>query len=90
MGTPKPVIMRVDRHLVLVLTEVLDWVGCSQVAFEARRHELLREAIRSYLLGERRVEDAQLIRHRFLLMKLTGFLDLLLNDLLYIFHTGSL
>ena len=75
--------------LVLELTEVLDGIGYSCIVFEARHHELLREAVRSDLLNERRVEDAQPIRLCLLLKKLTGLLDLLPNNLLYIFHSVS-
>jgi len=57
--TQVQVVVRMNRHLVLILTEVMDGVDCSGVAFEARHHKLLREAVRSDLLGERRVEDAQ-------------------------------
>ena len=81
--------MREERHLVLILTKVLDEVSRSRVALEALHHELLREAARSNLLGEQRVKDAQPIRLRLLLEKLTGLFDLLPNDLLYV-HSGSL
>jgi len=82
--------MRVDRHLVLVLTEVLDRVGRSRVALEARHHELLRETVRSDILGEQRVKGTQPTRLCFLLEKMTCFLNLLLNDLLDDFHARSL
>ena len=84
------VIMRVNRHLVLVLMNVLDGVSCSRVAFKARHHELFHEVVKSDLFEEWRVEDAESIRLRFLLAKLTGLLDLLSNDLLYVLLLGSL
>ena len=45
--------MRVDRHLVLVLTELLDGVNHSRVALETQHHELLQEMVKSDLLGKR-------------------------------------
>ena len=77
--------MRVDRHLVLVLTEVLDRIGCSRVAVEARHHELLRKVVRS-LLGERRIKGPQFVSLRLLSEKLTCFLNLLPDDLLDVLH----
>ena len=50
--------MRVGRHLVLVLTEVLDGVDHSRVALETRHHELSREMVGGDLLGERRIEGS--------------------------------
>ena len=84
------VVVRVNHHLVPVLTEVLDGVGCSRGAFETRHHELLWKVVRNDLFEERRVEDAQPVGFHLLLEKLTGLLDLLPNDLLYVLHSGSL
>jgi len=58
--------MRVDHDLVLVLAKMLDGVGRSRVVFEARHHELLREAARGNL-GERRVKDVQPVGFRLLM-----------------------
>ena len=38
--TQEVVIVRVDRHLVLVLPEALDVIGRPRVALEARHYEL--------------------------------------------------
>jgi len=48
--TQEQVIVKVDHHLVLVLTEVLDGVSRSRVGLEAPYHELHREAVRSDIL----------------------------------------
>ena len=55
--TQEQVIVRVSHHLVLVLMEMLDGVGRSRAALEARHHELFRETVRSDILRERRVES---------------------------------
>ena len=81
--------MRVYCHLVLILTEVLDGVGRSRIALEARHHELLREAVRSDILEERRVKGAQPKMLRLLLEKMTYFLNLLPDDLLDVPHARS-
>jgi len=39
-ATQEEVIMRVERHLILVLPEVLDGIGHPRVALEARHDEL--------------------------------------------------
>ena len=44
--------MRVGRHLVLVLSEVLDRIGRLIIAFEARHDELFEEAMRGDFLRE--------------------------------------
>ena len=82
--------MRVDRHLVLVLTKELDGVSCSRVVLEARHHELLGKAVRSDLLGERRVEGPQPAKLRLLSKKLICFLNLLPDNLLDVLHMRNL
>ena len=44
--TPEEVSVRVDRHLVLALPEVLDGIAHPRVALEARHYELFGEAMR--------------------------------------------
>ena len=44
--------MRMDRHLIRVLTEVLDRISCSQVPLKAQHHELLRKGVKSDILRE--------------------------------------
>jgi len=39
----------VDRHFVLVLVEMKEWVGGSRVVIKGRHHKLLWEAKRSDL-----------------------------------------
>ena len=50
--TQEEVIIRVDRHLVLVLLGGLDGIGRSRVALEARHDELFREAASGDFLRE--------------------------------------
>jgi len=79
----------VDHHSVLVLMEVLEGVDLSLVALEARHHELLREAVRSDILGEQIVECTQPTRLRLLLEKMACFLNLLPDDHLDVLHAKS-
>ena len=44
--TQEMVIVRVNRHLILVLQEVLDRIGRPRVALEARHYELFGEVVR--------------------------------------------
>ena len=46
------VIMRVDRHFILVVLKMLDGVGRSGVEVEARHHELPRETVSHDFLRE--------------------------------------
>jgi len=48
--TIQEVIVRVDRHLVLVLPEVLDGIDRLRVALEAWHYELFRKAVRGDFL----------------------------------------
>ena len=79
-----------NLHLVLVLMEVLDGVGRSRITLEALYHEFLREAVRSDIFGELRVEGAQPTRLCLLLEKITYFLNLLPDDLLDVLRARSL
>ena len=49
-STHEEVVVRVNCHLDLISSEVLDGVGHSGVAIEARYHELLREPVGCDLL----------------------------------------
>jgi len=69
---------------------VLDGVGHSRAALEAQHHKLHREAVRTDLPEEWRVEGAQPARLRLLPEKLTCFLNLLSDDLLNVLHERSL
>ena len=60
------------------------------MAIEAQHHELPREAMRGDLLEKRIVEHAQPIGFHLLLENLTSCLNLLLDDLLYVFRSGNL
>ena len=51
-ATQEEVIVRVDCHLVLVLSEVLDGIGRHIVALKARHYELFGEAMRGDVLRE--------------------------------------
>ena len=44
-----------DYHLVLVLTEVLDWVTLTGVAINYQNHELLEKFVFQYDHGEGRI-----------------------------------
>ena len=58
-STHDEVVVGVDHHLDLISSEVLDGVGQSGVAIEARYHELLREPVGCDLLRKRRIGDPQ-------------------------------
>ena len=49
-ATQEEVIIIVDRHLVLVLSEVLHMIGRPRVALEARHYELFRKTVRGNFL----------------------------------------
>jgi len=51
-ATQEEVIVRVDRHLVLVLPEVLDEIGDPRVALEDWHYELFGDAVRGDFLRE--------------------------------------
>ena len=48
-STEKEVIVSVDRHLVLVLAEMKEWVGGSGMVIKEWHHKLFREAERGDL-----------------------------------------
>jgi len=50
--TTQEVIMRVDRHLVLILPEVLDGIDRRGVALKAQNYEHFGEAVRGDFLRE--------------------------------------
>ena len=50
--TQEKIVMRMDCHLVLVLSELLDGIGRPRVVFEARYHKLLGKVVRTDFLRE--------------------------------------
>ena len=81
-ATQEEIIIRVDRHLILVLLVELDGIDRSRIALEARHYKLFGEAVRSDFLREWRVGGAQAARLHFLSELLTCLVDLLLNNLI--------
>ena len=75
---------------MLVLVEMLDGTDRFRVVFKVWHHELLREAGRGDLFGERRVEDAQPVGFRLFMEWLAGLLNLLPDDILYVLCSGNL
>ena len=53
--TQDGVVSSMDHHLVLILTEGLDWVALTRVAIEGWNHEFLKKFKSQYAFGERGV-----------------------------------
>ena len=73
-----------NHYLVLVLTDVLDWVALTGVAIKGRNHELFGEFIFQYGFREGRIGHIYGDGLEFTVMRRTHILDSLLYELVEI------
>ena len=79
-----------NHHLILILTEVLDWVALTRLEFKGRDYELLEKFIFQYALGERGVGCIGGDGSESIVMRHPHFFGSLLHKIVEILETDEL